>query len=94
MSQSKDVSPFEDTGREFARHIIPLLQDRQFLAQALSEWLTVPEAAAYLKISESALRTLVNRSRVPFCKPSGRMIRFKRSELDSWLESHRADTDA
>ena len=94
MSNPRKPSPFEGTGREFARHIIPLLQDRQFLAQALSEWLTVPEAAAYLKVSDTALRTLVNRRRVPFHKPSGRMIRFKRSELDKWLGSHRVDADA
>ncbi len=50
-------------------------------------WMTTKEAAVYLRLSESALRTLIHRyPRIPRYK-LGNSLRFKREELDKLLES-------
>jgi excisionase family DNA binding protein len=50
-------------------------------------WMTTKEAAEYLRISESALRTLIHRyPRIPRYK-LGKSLRFKREELDKLIES-------
>jgi len=51
-------------------------------------WLTVPEAAAHLRISISLLRKLIARKQVPFRRlpvaAAGKII-FNRKMLDYWL---------
>lgn len=47
-----------------------------------------PAAAEYLDISERQLRDLVYRRKVPYLKV-GRLVRFRRAELDAWLEATR-----
>ena len=51
-------------------------------------WLTVPEAAAHLRISISLLRKLIARKQVPFRRLPGAAagkIVFNRKMLDYWL---------
>lgn len=51
------------------------------------KWLTSREAVAYLRLpSLGALRQLVYRRQIPYCK-LGRSLRFNRAELDRLLES-------
>lgn len=50
--------------------------------------LTLPEAASYVKRTESSLRNLVDRRRVPFTKAGGRLM-FIKEELDKWLIERR-----
>ena len=50
-------------------------------------WMTVKEAATYLRISEPAFRTLICRnSNIPRYK-LGRSTRLKKDDLDKLLES-------
>lgn len=51
------------------------------------------EAAAYLSVSRGFLFKLTSAHRVPFCKPCGRRIFFRKSDLDDWLESGRVLTN-
>ena len=67
-----------------------LLREREFLSQYLSDWLTANEAAAYLKISQEALRSKVRRGEIPYHRTSARMIRFSRVELDAWVKASRS----
>jgi hypothetical protein len=60
-----------------------------------SEWLSVEEAARYLRILRkdgspcaARIRNLVNQGRIPFYKPYGRLL-FKRSEIERLIESSR-----
>ena len=46
--------------------------------------LTVPEAAAYLRVKPRTIYQWVWRRRIPFCK-AGAAVRFRRTELDVWL---------
>jgi excisionase family DNA binding protein len=51
----------------------------------LSEYFTVKEASQYLKRSPGAIRNLVLRRKIPFRKPSGRLI-FDKNEIDKWVK--------
>jgi excisionase family DNA binding protein len=44
--------------------------------QELSEWLNLPMATVY---------TLVHRKTIPFYRLGGRLVRFKITEVESWL---------
>lgn len=51
------------------------------------------EAARYLDISKTHLYTLTSQRRVPYYKPEGKQIFFKKSELDAWKLRNRHKTD-
>jgi excisionase family DNA binding protein len=50
------------------------------------------EAARYLGFAESYLYKLTSLQQVPFYKPLGKKLYFKREELDAWLLRNRAKT--
>ena len=56
--------------------------------------LTPDEAAAYLGVSKSYIYRLTSRNEIPCYKPLGKMCYFDRSELEEWIRSNRAATDA
>lgn len=47
-------------------------------------WMTTEEAADYLRISPGTVRNKVSAGEIP-CHRRGRIVRFRRSELDEWL---------
>lgn len=53
------------------------------------EYLNAKEAAVYLNISTNYLYKLTSYKKFPFYKPSGKLIYFKRRELDDWIFSGR-----
>lgn len=46
---------------------------------------TIPEVAAYLKISKSKIYYLVSQKQIPHLKV-GRNVRIRESDLQKWLE--------
>ncbi len=50
------------------------------------------QAAAYLGCTPSTLRVWVSRRQVPFIKVR-RLTRFRRVDLDQWLEQHRVSAE-
>jgi excisionase family DNA binding protein len=51
------------------------------------EWLTLEEAAAYLKVSKPSIYRYTSEGKLPFYKLAGSGARrFKRSDLDALLE--------
>ena len=52
--------------------------------------LSVAETADYLGTSERFVRRIVAERRVPFYRV-GRHLRFRLSDLDEWLASHRVE---
>lgn len=46
--------------------------------------MTVSDVSAYLRCSASTVRRLVSRSEIPHFR-LGKLVRFRRSELDAWL---------
>ncbi len=53
-----------------------------------SPWLTVEEAAEYLRWSKHRVYKNVGRDGIPHRKHGGRLL-FHRQELDAWLEGYR-----
>lgn len=54
-------------------------------AHQLDRLLTVEEAAVLLSVSPKTVRNWVYKGQIPYIKIS-RIVRFKRSELDRWIE--------
>ena len=54
--------------------------------------LTAEEAASYLGISKSYLYKLTMRRSIPFYKPEGKLVYFRRDELEAWLCRNRVAT--
>ena len=58
-----------------------LLKEQNLLKK---EILDLGEACLYLKISDSMLYKLTSKGDIPYFKPNGKKLYFKRSELDEW----------
>lgn len=56
------------------------------------EVLSLNEAAEYLNLSRSALYKLTSARRIPFYRPNGKKIYFRRADLIQWVESKRTPT--
>ena len=52
------------------------------------ELLTLQEVAAYLRLTEKAVRRRIERGEIPYLKAGG-SLRFRRDEIDVWLEAGR-----
>jgi excisionase family DNA binding protein len=51
------------------------------------EFLTVEDVTVYLQLSKSCLFKMTSNKEIPFYKPGGKKLYFKRSELDEWVFS-------
>lgn len=54
--------------------------------------LTFDEACLYMGMSKSALYKVTSNKEIPFSKPNGKMIYFKRADVDGWLLSNMSAT--
>lgn len=58
------------------------------------ENLNYKEAAQFLGLPVGTLYALVWREAIPHIRLGGRLVRFSRSELQAWLDSHRVSPRA
>ncbi len=58
-----------------------------------SELLTVPEAAALLRLKPSTIRAWVCQRKIPFVK-LGRLVRIKRSDAEALIQASIIDSQA
>jgi excisionase family DNA binding protein len=56
-------------------------------------YLTIGQAALYLGAHVNTLREWIRTKRLPYYKP-GKELRFKRAELDAWMERFRRQEGA
>lgn len=61
-------------------------------SQRAEKPLNLFEAAEYLSISKSSLYKLTSRKQIAYYKPNGKLIFFKKSELDRWILRNRHKT--
>lgn len=54
------------------------------------EVLNFNEACQYLELSQSHLYKLTSAGNIPFYKPNGKKLYFKREELENWLLRNRS----
>jgi excisionase family DNA binding protein len=57
------------------------------------EALTIDEASEYTGLSSGTIYVLTHEKRIPFYKPFGRKIYFKRSELDGFIFRNKQSAD-
>tara|TARA_R110002072_G_scaffold7503_2_gene40614 strand:- start:368782 stop:369054 length:273 start_codon:yes stop_codon:yes gene_type:complete len=55
--------------------------------------LTFEEACKYCGVSASSMYKHTSSNRIAFYKPEGKLIYFKREELDEWMLRNRQSTD-
>lgn len=74
----------------------PTLADIQAQLTALStallvnkDMLTIDETAIYTGIAKKQLYKMTSTRQVPYYKPTGKRVYFKRTELDKWLSQNR-----
>ena len=54
--------------------------------------LNVEEAAMYLGMSPSYVYKLTMRNQIPYYKPNGKVVYFKKDELEAWMTQNRVAT--
>jgi excisionase family DNA binding protein len=50
------------------------------------DWLTITQAGRYLNVSVAFLRKRVRTRSVPFARIGSKSLRFRRLDLDNWME--------
>ena len=50
-------------------------------------WWNIKQAAAYLGVSIAFLRKAVRLGKIPYVRVGSKVLRFRRTELDLWLEA-------
>lgn len=56
----------------------------------MKEFLTIDEVSEYLNLKKSTLYSLVGTGELPHYR-IGRLIRFKRDDVETWMEGHRKE---
>ena len=73
--------------------ILKRLTDLQLLIESQGinqkEVLNMVEASKYLELSVSHLYKLTSAGTIPYYKPNGKKLYFKRQEIDAWLLSNK-----
>ena len=55
--------------------------------------LTLEEVAEYTHLSKSYIYKLTSKGDIPYYKPNGKQLYFKRTEIDEWLLTNRNKTN-
>lgn len=55
------------------------------------EMMNYDEAAEYLGVLKGTLYCMVSRRRIPHVRLGPRLVRFRRTELENWLETKSID---
>ena len=55
-----------------------------------SEFMTIQKLSEYLVIKASTIYSLAEQKKIPHYKV-GRLLRFKKSDIDAWMEGHRKE---
>jgi excisionase family DNA binding protein len=52
----------------------------------------INEATEFLSLTKSVLHQLVFRNRIPYSKPTGKLLYFSKLDLMNWISNHRIRT--
>ena len=58
----------------------------------LKEFFTLEESAEYLSLSKSAMYKMTSKKEIPYYNPGGKIIYFKKVDLDNWVYSRKIDS--
>lgn len=74
---------------EFTKIYKKLEELEKLTLLSAKEMLTIDEAARYLEMSKSYLYIMTCKKQIPYYKPNGKRLYFKKTELNEWLQSNR-----
>ena len=60
---------------------------------AAKEMLTMDDAVLYTGLGKSCWQFVTCKKKIPFYKPNGKNIEFKKSELNDWLQRNRVASE-
>lgn len=66
------------------------VQDLEKRLYVMKDWLSVDEAAAYLGVGASTVRTYIRENGLP-CSRRGKFPRLSRADIDAWIEEGRSE---
>ena len=69
-----------------------LLELKSIISDETSEFVDINEASAYLRLKKSYLYNLVYLNKIPFYKPNGKKLYFKKIELSKWINQSKIKT--
>ncbi len=69
-----------------------LLEVKSLISDDTSEFFDINEASAYLRLKKSYLYNLVYLNKIPFYKPNGKKLYFKKIELNHWINQSKVKT--
>jgi excisionase family DNA binding protein len=72
---------------------LDFVQQIQELLEANEKPLTFEEARAFLRVSKSTLYKLTHKKLIPFSKPGGKVLYFKKVDLINWMNSNPVKSD-
>ncbi len=52
-------------------------------------YIGIEEAAEYLGVKTSTIRSWIKKKNMPFHRIGGKLLKFKRSEIDEWVDSEK-----
>ena len=88
------VELFKYTNMEIETKIMQQLAEIKALTLlAAKEMLTMDDAVLYTGLGKSCLYVLTCKKKIPFYKPNGKNIYFKKSELNDWLQRNRVASE-
>ena len=88
------VELFKYTNMEIETKIMQQLAEIKALTLlAAKEMLTMDDAVLYTGLGKSYLYFLTCKKKIPFYKPNGKNIYFKKSELNDWLQRNRVASE-
>ena len=50
------------------------------------EFIDIDEASNHLRLKKSYIYGLIHKNQIPFYKPNGKKVYFKKGELNDWIE--------
>lgn len=59
--------------------------------QTNDNYIGIEEAAKYLGVKPSTIRTWIKTKNLPAHKIGGKLWKFKRSELDNWVDNDKSE---
>ncbi|OZG40526.1 DNA-binding protein [Aeromonas sp. A35_P] len=92
--REQNPSVYSDPNGAILKELHELKQLVRQQGQAHKEVLCAEECAELLGVSVGYVYRLTSEKRLPYYKPQGKKIYFKRDELLDWLLSHRISPDA
>lgn len=66
-----------------------LYKEALMTGQKNDNYINIDEAAEYLGVKTSTIRSWIKKKNMPFHRVGGKLLKFKRSEIDDWVNSEK-----